>query len=281
MTTSPPEINFSELSNKPVEAVRKLSESPTRSLVVHRRGEDEDLMLITASRVAEEREVVSFTTKVFAILMQTVPEARGLMATVLPKVLPWVRFLSEEGLRTFIVELFDVLEAAESLDNLAPVIQLITEWQHTAEVLADPELVAILQQDSEDLDEIPEPGSTEGMGFQEGDQVPPPAVGAEWEIRFKTDEAVNGWQDLENQAASNLREAWETMRNDPGHGPGKPNHRHHRLHNVLSTGVRDHRGLPQWQIEVTSNGRIWYLLDEERHTVWVTHAGIGHPKATE
>lgn len=41
------------------------------------------------------------------------------------------------------------------------------------------------------------------------------------------------------------------------------------------------RRLAQWQIEVTSGGRIWYLLDEEKHVVWVQMASTRHPKATE
>jgi hypothetical protein len=32
---------------------------------------------------------------------------------------------------------------------------------------------------------------------------------------------------------------------------------------------------------LTGAGRIWYLVDEERHTIWVDYAGPGHPKATE
>jgi hypothetical protein len=38
--------------------------------------------------------------------------------------------------------------------------------------------------------------------------------------------------------------------------------------------------MPRWQIEVTGGDRIWYLLDVDRHTVWVEYAG-GHPKATD
>ncbi|MGO1049373.1 hypothetical protein [Crossiella sp. CA198] len=30
-----------------------------------------------------------------------------------------------------------------------------------------------------------------------------------------------------------------------------------------------------------SRARIWYLLDEDRHTVWVQAACAGHPKGTE
>ena len=56
---------------------------------------------------------------------------------------------------------------------------------------------------------------------------------------------------------------------------------HHQMYGALSTGTRGGRRLPQWQIEVTGGGRVWYLLDEEQHTVWVTRAGTGHPKETE
>jgi hypothetical protein len=39
--------------------------------------------------------------------------------------------------------------------------------------------------------------------------------------------------------------------------------------------------MPCWQIEVTSGGRIWYLLDTDNQTVWVTFTGTAHPKATD
>jgi len=40
---------------------------------------------------------------------------------------------------------------------VAPVVQLITEWRHTAEVHADPALVAILTQDLGDFGPVPAP----------------------------------------------------------------------------------------------------------------------------
>jgi hypothetical protein len=39
--------------------------------------------------------------------------------------------------------------------------------------------------------------------------------------------------------------------------------------------------LEQWQVEVTAGGRIWYCIDDDRRTVWMTAASVGHPKATE
>lgn len=39
--------------------------------------------------------------------------------------------------------------------------------------------------------------------------------------------------------------------------------------------------LERWQYEVTSGGRVWYLIDDDHRTIWITYAGTGHPKATE
>jgi hypothetical protein len=39
--------------------------------------------------------------------------------------------------------------------------------------------------------------------------------------------------------------------------------------------------LPQWQIEVTAGGRIWYAIDVERREVRITYASPRHPKATD
>ncbi|WP_246842825.1 hypothetical protein [Allokutzneria sp. NRRL B-24872] len=145
------------MSNKPLDTVRKLQESPSRSLLVRRRGDEEDLVLTTASRAEEGREVAATTTALFVSLMQHSDEVRDLVTDVLPRVFPWVRFLPKVDMRAFVVELVDVMEAAASLGNPAPVSQLIAEWRHTAEVHADPRLLAVLGEDVEDLGEIPAP----------------------------------------------------------------------------------------------------------------------------
>jgi hypothetical protein len=158
MGAAPPEVNFSDLSNKPVETVRKLQHSPSRSLRVRRRGDEEDLVLTTASRAAQDDEVMSATTKIFLALMQHDPRVVTLVTEVLPEAFPWVRFLPKEDVQGFVVELVGTLKAADSLDNLAPVAQVIVGWRHTAEVYADPEVLAVLlHQDIEDFGPVPEP----------------------------------------------------------------------------------------------------------------------------
>jgi hypothetical protein len=89
---------------------------------------------------------------------------------------------------------------------------------------------------------------------------------------------VKGWQELENRAANNLRRAWDAMRTDPG--PAVQTGRHEQLKGTLSTGTHGGRIMSRWQIEVTGGDRVWYLIDVEKHIVWVDYAGA-HPKATE
>ena len=151
------EVNFSDLSNKPVETVKKLQHSPSRSLRVHRRGGEEDLVLTTASHAAEVTETASATTKLFLALMRENDQTRTLATEVVPTAFPWVRFLPKQDLQAFVVELVDTLEASDSLENWTPVAHLITEWRHTAEVHADPELRASLQSDGDDFGPVLEP----------------------------------------------------------------------------------------------------------------------------
>jgi hypothetical protein len=37
----------------------------------------------------------------------------------------------------------------------------------------------------------------------------------------------------------------------------------------------------EWQYEVTGAGRLWYCIDDEHRTAWLTDTVTGHPKATE
>jgi hypothetical protein len=54
-----------------------------------------------------------------------------------------------------------------------------------------------------------------------------------------------------------------------------------QLKGSLGTRTVNGRELEQWQYEVTGGGRIWYYIDDQDRTVWMTAASSGHPKATE
>lgn len=153
-------VSFSELQLRGKATVEAwLRKSANRALVVRRR-DAEDLVLTTASRARQAREASSVTSRLFVALMQHDPHVRDLVTDIVPQVFPWVAFLSREEVREFVVELVSTMKAADSIDNPAPVAQVIDAWRHTAEVLADPELAAVLSVSSDgDFGAVPEPGA--------------------------------------------------------------------------------------------------------------------------
>lgn len=98
-----------------------------------------------------------------------------------------------------------------------------------------------------------------------------------WAFRFADRKATKGWQECTSQARANACEAWVAIVSDPRRTTG----RQHRLKGSLASGEQNGRTLERWQYEITSGGRLWYLIDEEDHTVWLILASLSHPKATE
>ena len=117
------------------------------------------------------------------------------------------------------------------------------------------------------------------MSPKRGDRVAPPPGPDDWDVRFLDNESAKGWEELCNQAPGNTADAFWTMRQNPTPRTDTP--RHHRLKGRIATGTAKGRVLDHWQIEVTGAGRVWYLVDHEKATVWIDYAGPGHPKATD
>jgi hypothetical protein len=112
-----------------------------------------------------------------------------------------------------------------------------------------------------------------------GDRAAPPPRPDEFDLRFANTEAAKGWDELCRHAPGNTRTAFDAIRANPS--PAPSSERHHRLKYDLATGVHNGQVLEQWQYEVTGGGRIWYLINYETRTVWLTYARPGHPKATD
>jgi hypothetical protein len=151
-------VAFSDLLNKPKDTLASMTRSGAVLLRLRRR-DAEDLVLTTATRHEQEHTVVVAATRLTAVLLrQTDQQGHERLLAALPEVFGWTRFLPADDQRLFLTELADTLRAVEDLDNLAPVAQLITEWKHTAEIHADPQLAAILAQDADDYGTVPDPG---------------------------------------------------------------------------------------------------------------------------
>lgn len=106
--------------------------------------------------------------------------------------------------------------------------------------------------------------------------APPPAKGG-WDFRFATNDGVKGWEQVCSAAAANARAAWERITAEPRDRC----ERQHPLKGSLGSRVINGVEMEQWQFEVTGAGRLWYCIDDEHRTVWLTDATPGHPKATE
>jgi Family of unknown function (DUF6247) len=145
----PAEANLSDLLNKPKATLARLAGS--RRLVLHRR-DAEDLVLTTAGRAAADNAMVRDTTRLFREMMRKDPMVMTLAVQVIPSVFPWVRHLNDEERQEFAAEWLEALGAAGDLDNGAEVEGLVAAWRHTAEIIADPELLAFLTRDRESFD---------------------------------------------------------------------------------------------------------------------------------
>ncbi|AWK08356.1 hypothetical protein SSP531S_59610 [Streptomyces spongiicola] len=117
------------------------------------------------------------------------------------------------------------------------------------------------------------------MSNKRGDLAVPPPKPGEYKIRFGARDVGVGWQALCAEAPTNTADAWFTMRTGPA--PAVQTSRHHQLKYDLATAFFNGKDRDQWQIEVTSGGRVWYVVEEERKTVWLLHAAAKHPKRTE
>ncbi len=134
------DVAFTEFIQHPTAATGRLAS--VRALRLRRR-DAEDLVVMSAARAEHEREVIELTARLLSSLVRHAG-GHALLEELLPEVLPWIRFLPAADLSILVQEFIDVTEAAASVDNVAPIAQLLLEWRHTAEVHADPQLHALL-----------------------------------------------------------------------------------------------------------------------------------------
>jgi hypothetical protein len=138
MTASLPEVPFTDLLRSPAATTDRLRRDRAMRL---RRRDDEDLVLMRADRATDEAEVVDFTARLLSELLRDGDDGTAAIRRVLPRVLPWTRFLPEGSADLITAELVEVAQASQALNTVIPVAQVLVEWRHTAEVYADPQLL--------------------------------------------------------------------------------------------------------------------------------------------
>ncbi|NGN67056.1 hypothetical protein G5C51_24505 [Streptomyces sp. A7024] len=147
------DVPFSQLLHHPAATAQRLE--GMRGLRLKRR-DAQDLALIRADQMEQDATVVDFTARLLAGLVRT-----GNLDTIrqlLPDALPWSVFLPDEDVETMLAELADTARGAAALENLSPIALLLAQWQHSAEVYADPALHATITREPEgDLGPVTEP----------------------------------------------------------------------------------------------------------------------------
>ncbi|WP_367043116.1 hypothetical protein [Streptomyces sp. Je 1-332] len=117
------------------------------------------------------------------------------------------------------------------------------------------------------------------MTPKRGDRVTVPPPEDEWDVRFGTSEAARGWEELCRLALANARRCLSVLRATPD-APTNPD-RQHRLRGALARHRHNGCDLDQWEYEITSGGRVRYVIDPGKRTVWVLYAALRHPKDTD
>lgn len=152
-------VPFSELLHKPGATAGRLDQ--VRALRLRRRDAG-DLALMRVEQLDAEGAVVDFTSRLLAGLLRRL--GAPTLREVLPDAVPWATFLPDADVDQFVRELVDVAQGAAALENLAPLATLLTQWRNTAEVYADPALLAMVTRVPEGdlgLAPIPDPGLDE------------------------------------------------------------------------------------------------------------------------
>jgi hypothetical protein len=141
MTAAYDDVPFSELLHHPAATAERLD--VVRALRLRRRDAG-DLALMRIEQLERDASVVDFTTRLLASLVKS--ENSDLIHAVMRDALPWVTFLPEAEVDTFVTELVTVARGAVELGNLAPVAVLLTKWRHSAEAYADPALLGPVEE---------------------------------------------------------------------------------------------------------------------------------------
>ncbi len=117
------------------------------------------------------------------------------------------------------------------------------------------------------------------MSPRRGDRVTVPPPEGQWDVRFATSDAATGWDQLCRHALANARRCLEILQTAPRSAVNPD--RQHRLRGDLSSHWHNGKDLEQWEFEVTSGGRVRYLIDDDARTVWLVYASPRHPKDTD
>lgn len=102
-----------------------------------------------------------------------------------------------------------------------------------------------------------------------------PLKKSEYEIRFATQRARKGWQDLRATTRGPLVDAWDFLTKTPTAQWAK----NHPLKGELATVTRADQTYERWQYELPGGARIWFYVADRRVNLVDVHTH--HPNQTK
>lgn len=124
-------------------------------------------------------------------------------------------------------------------------------------------------------------------GENQGFDVERPVRPGSWDVVARSKKVADDWAELSRSVAGECQRVFDQLQSNPVFDDGN---RQLRLQGSLGEASDDGRMLPRWQIDVTSGGRIFYLVDGTPHgqgqrrragRVIIVAVHAGHPKETE
>jgi len=147
---------FSTLINKQTSVFPALDDAD----VILERRDAENLVLMRSERFEAMVRGLGLAARSLAIIAKA---NRGLAEDVFAEELPWLIWLPAEGRSECVRELLDQLLAGAATGLLMPFARSYREWEATAEIYSDPELVRDLSGpfDTTDSIEVERPGGSD------------------------------------------------------------------------------------------------------------------------
>lgn len=112
------------------------------------------------------------------------------------------------------------------------------------------------------------------MPAKRGEGIPRPGS---YELKAADRQAGEDWATMERQVPGPLVQAFDAITTKPREVSKDQYRLKDRLANVNVGG----KVLEHWQYKVVGSSRLWYAIDDDNRILWLTSAGMAHPKATD
>ena len=114
-----------------------LHEAERRDILITRRGQAGNMILMDAKRARALRETLGTVARLLNAAVR-VKGVQGQLTADVNLALPWTSYLPPEERAQFVAELAEKAGASAETGNYAPLAMLLRDWQTTALVYADP-----------------------------------------------------------------------------------------------------------------------------------------------